>query len=198
MLDGTDVDAQIMKKRAHKFVLAETLAKHSMNRFRMKGKRKMSIKVKPKPDGEKNEETPNISQQQDTSFDFFGVEFEGGGYIIESGNVIAIDMPALNSVNKFANNVIQHSIIEHYDVTMDEDTNFNNLRGNLLSALEKNATTFVNRKISNMSLERRSLAESIVSKDGGWKQSQKGSIAGMTQTSNMSKMGGVDRLGLAS
>ena len=43
---------------------------------------------------------------QDNTLESFGLDFEGGGYIIDSGNVIPIDLPTLDSINKFAINVI--------------------------------------------------------------------------------------------
>jgi len=42
MLDGTDVDAQINKKRAHKTIMAEAF--NPKNRFRLKSKSKSNVK----------------------------------------------------------------------------------------------------------------------------------------------------------
>ena len=106
----------------------------------MKGKRKIPILIKKTSDAEPVGPA-NINSLQESSIDAFGTDFEGGGYIIDQGNIIPIDLPALESVNKFALNVIQHTITENYDQNVDDDTNFMQLRSNLLSALEKNATT---------------------------------------------------------
>ena len=52
-----------------------------------------------------------------------------------------IDHPSLDGLNKLAMNVIQTQVSDHYDDNLDEDANFEKLRGNLMQVLEKNAST---------------------------------------------------------
>ena len=68
-----------------------------------------------------------------------GSDFDGGGYIIESGNIIQIEKVALDSVNKFALNVIQHTVRDHFDPNRDENENFAALQKNMMNTLEKSA-----------------------------------------------------------
>ena len=101
MLDGTDVDAQINKKRAHKTIMAEAF--NPKNRFRMKAKSKSSLK---KSGGAKQDVTGNGNEPPDSAFEEFLADSEVG-YIIDNGNMILIEAPKIESVSKFAFDVIK-------------------------------------------------------------------------------------------
>ena len=76
---------------------------------------------------------------------------DGSGYILEAGNILTIERIALDSVNKFAINVIQHQITDHYDPEEDEEQNFENIKGKFLSEMEKNSKAKTElRKTSNL------------------------------------------------
>lgn len=92
MLDGTDVDAQIAKKRAHKNIMAETFVAEK-SRFKMRKKKKMPSKRDGK---DKKDQDDNWRQQtRETSpndfLDFLGDEANVSGYIFDGPNIISID-----------------------------------------------------------------------------------------------------------
>ena len=51
MIDGTDVEMIIRKKRAHKTILAEAFESQNKNRFKLK-KRKAPVQQKKKTEGD--------------------------------------------------------------------------------------------------------------------------------------------------
>mmetsp|Transcript_24476 Transcript_24476/g.30496 ORF Transcript_24476/g.30496 Transcript_24476/m.30496 type:complete len:201 (+) Transcript_24476:737-1339(+) len=166
MLDGTDVDAQISKKRAHKNIMAEALLAENKNKFKLTGRKRKPAAKKPTTDEVGS--TTQVGSHNDSELQALAAELGGSGYIIESGNVIAIDLPALDSVNKMALNVIQAQVRDYFDENMDEDANFHKLRGNLMNVLERNASKpMPTRKTSNLSVDRPTLA------DGGKDASRK-------------------------
>lgn len=65
----------------------------------------------------------------------FGGDVGGGGYIIEAGNLITIEHKAVESVNKFALNVIQHEVRDNFDPKVDEEENFTKLQKSLMNVL---------------------------------------------------------------
>ena len=59
----------------------------------------------------------------------------------------------MDSVNKFAINVIQHQVTDHYDPEADEEENFEVLRGKFMSEMEKNSKPKTEaRKTSNLTI----------------------------------------------
>ena len=138
MLDGTDVDAQISKKRAHKIIMAEAALAENRHKMKLKSKRKTMVK-KPADDPEAPVSGQVGGQANDSDLKALVAELEGSGYIIEGGNITSMDLPHLDTANKLAMNVIQTQVRDHYDPELDEDANFDKLKGNLMKALEKNA-----------------------------------------------------------
>ena len=135
MLDGANVDANISKKRAHKTIMSESIIPNK-NRLKL-GVKKRIIQKKTTGGGDSG----LGGSQNDNGLGLeLGGEFEGGGYIIEAGNVISIESKALDSINKFAYNVIQHAVREHFDPAGDENENFNKMKKSLMNVLEKNAS----------------------------------------------------------
>ena len=67
-------------------------------------------------------------------------EGHSSGYIIEDGQLIPIDKPNLHSLNKYAYDVIQVAVKDHF-AELDEDAegDYELLKGNVLSIFEKNA-----------------------------------------------------------
>ena len=134
MLDGTQIDAQINKKRAHKNIMAEAFNSERRGRFKLSKKKKtQATKKKTDQDEKTQESTFDVNKHEhDTGYD-------GNGYILEDGNLIAIDGPSVDGVNKFALDVIKVQVKDHFDIQEEEEVEFNKLRGNLMNILEKNA-----------------------------------------------------------
>ena len=83
--------------------MAEAFNTERRGRFKLKSKVEKKSKVKKdKEEKVPNESTYDVTNQQ------YDTGFEGAsGYILEDGNLIAIDEPSLNSVNKFAIEIIK-------------------------------------------------------------------------------------------
>ena len=144
MLDGTDVDMQITKKRTHKNIFAEAFAPSNPGN-------KLGLQATEKPDssGKNDSKASGTGNRRErvNETGFRGPDGEANGYILEAGNIIAIDQPRLQAVNRFALDVIKVQVSDHFEkLNEGEDGDFNKLKGNLMSILEKNAMKPVDRK----------------------------------------------------
>ena len=67
-------------------------------------------------------------------------EGHSSGYIIEDGQLIPIDKPNLHSLNKYAYDVIQVAVKDHFaELDEDEEGDYEMLKGDVLKIFEKNA-----------------------------------------------------------
>ena len=119
--------------------MAEALLAENKNKIKLARKRKTMVK-KTTDDGPAGSGQVG-GQANDSDLSALVAELDGGGYIIEGGGIQVIDHPSLDGLNKLAMNVIQTQVSDHYDDNLDEDANFEKLRGNLMQVLEKNAST---------------------------------------------------------
>lgn len=106
MIDGTDVENVIRKKRAHKTILAEAFESQNKNLFKLKKRKAAPVTKLVEDEGSGGGETAVQNDQGSLAAEL--ADLDGSGYIIESGNIITIEKIALESVNKSAINVIQH------------------------------------------------------------------------------------------
>ena len=97
MLDGTDVDAQINKKRAHKNIMAEAFSPTNKgNRFKFA---KKATSTRKKQTSQENNETgmgkgadSGTLSPPDSGYEYLKCyDNDLNGYILEDGNIIAID-----------------------------------------------------------------------------------------------------------
>ena len=62
----------------------------------------------------------------------------GSGFILEDGNIIPVDLPALDALNKFAADVIKVQVSDYVaDLDEDDEGDFDRLKENFLNALGK-------------------------------------------------------------
>lgn len=116
MLDGTDVDAQINKKRAHKTIMAEAFSSVTTKRLNLKKGKNSKRDKKPAADAKEKAGSTSFAQQEppDSGYEHLICDDgEHNGYIIEDGNIIAIDQPHLDALNKYAYDVIKAQVMEH-------------------------------------------------------------------------------------
>ena len=67
-------------------------------------------------------------------------EGAAGGYILDGGNIIPIDLPKIDTLNKYAYDVIKMQVKDYEEWPDDEeDAHFENLKGSLMSVLERNS-----------------------------------------------------------
>ena len=140
MLDGTDVDAQINKKRAHKNIMAEAFSAERKHRIKFGAKKAGS---KDRNRARANDKGAGGSEPPDSAVDGLGGEDGANGYIIDNGNIITIDQPHLEALNKFAYDVIKVQVTDHFDqfngyMDGEEEPDYGKFKGNLISALQKN------------------------------------------------------------
>ena len=136
MQDGTDVDAQISKKRAHKNIMDEALKAERNNRMRFRmGRKKKSVDR-----GGESSKRDGATEPPDSGYDNLGNE-EGttNGYILDGGSIIPIEAtPKIDSLNKYAFDVIKTTVKDHEEwEEEDEEENFLKMKGTLLSALQR-------------------------------------------------------------
>ena len=136
--------------------MAEALLAENKNKIKLARKRKTMAKKTTVDDPATSGQVGG--QANDSDLSALVAELDGGGYIIEGGGIQVIDHPSLDGLNKLAMNVIQAQVSDHYDDNLDEDANFEKLRGNLMQVLEKNASTARKSKLTEAEL-RRSIAD---------------------------------------
>ena len=138
MLDGTDVDANINKKRAHKIIMSEAF--NAKSRFRLKKKKGGSRPNKSKDADGGQGASMDQNKRTETEATEFAIDDSGqpnNGYIInEDGTIIVVDKANVNSLNKYAADVIKTEVTDHFaDLDEDADGDFTHLKGKLMDAL---------------------------------------------------------------
>ena len=164
MLDGSDIDALIRKKRAHKNIMAEAFDTTKKTRSRLiiskkkESKKEAAVAARP-------------------AYDSFGSQFNGGpgtdlpqipnGYIIEDGGIIPIDMPSLKAMNKYALDVITTEVTDHIaEIVEDEEATFNKLKGNLFNKVNARAKSKPGTGNTLQLVHARSLMTEVEPKEG--------------------------------
>ena len=65
----------------------------------------------------------------------------GSGFILEDGNIIPVDLPALDALNKFAADVIKVQVNDYIaDLDEDDEGNFDVLKDKFINALGRSKT----------------------------------------------------------
>ena len=92
MIDGTDVDANISKKRAHKKIMAENEDAQRKNRMTRKNRGVARI-ARENPSMMSDAKSKDKSLGDNHGSSALGGDMDGptSGYIIEDGNIIPID-----------------------------------------------------------------------------------------------------------
>ena len=151
MLDGTDVDAQINKKRAHKNIMAEAFSPNKANRFKQFAKKQATVKREKKTStqdasGGGGSGTNLTQEPPDSGYEYLKCyDNDLNGYILEDGNIIAIDKPSLDALNKYAYDVIKAQVSSHIEKLEEgQEANFEKLKGDFMTVIEKNQMTKAN------------------------------------------------------
>ena len=150
MLDGTDVDAQINKKRAHKNIMAEAFSPNKTNRFKQFASKKAATVKREKKtstqDATGGSGTSTAQEPPDSGYEYLKCyDNDLNGYILEDGNIIAIDKPSLDALNKYAYDVIKAQVSSHVEKLEEgQEANFEKLKGDFMTVLEKNQMTKAN------------------------------------------------------
>ena len=108
MIDGSDVDANISKKRAHKKIMAEN------DEAQRKRAQKRKIRGVNRAARENNSMMSDVKSKDKSRGDGAAglalgadIDVSASGYIIEDGNFIPIDYSSLEALNRLAYDAIK-------------------------------------------------------------------------------------------
>ena len=114
MIDGSDVDANISKKRAHKKILAEN---DEAQRRRAQKRKNRGVNRAARENNSMMSEAKSKDKGEGGGSSALGAEIEDltSGYIIDDGNLIPIDNIAHEALNKFAYDAIKVQVKDHFE-----------------------------------------------------------------------------------
>ena len=116
MIDGSDVDANISKKRAHKKILAEN---DEAQRRRAQKRKNRGVNRAARENNSMMSEakSKDKSHGEGAGGSALGADIEDltSGYIIDDGNLIPIDNIAHEALNKFAYDAIKVQVKDHFE-----------------------------------------------------------------------------------
>ena len=160
MLDGTDVDAQINKKRAHKNIMAEAFSPNKANRFKFTKK----TQKREKKTSQETATGTGTSEPPDSGYEYLKCyDNDQNGYILEDGNIIAIDQPSLDALNKYAYDVIKAQVTDHIEKLEEgQEANFEKLKGDFMNVIEKNQMTKARDSGERLSISKKETTQSVL------------------------------------